>query len=180
MPRGRIEVITRGMFSGKSEELVRRLRREGFARKSIRAVKHASDCRYHETHIGCHGGQTFEALPVKDAEALVRQVAGFEVVGIDEGQFFGDDLPDACEHLANAGVLVIVAGLDLTAEGKPFHPMPALMAIAEDVTKLRAVCVVCGEKACRSHHLAGKDVDVEVGAKSYEARCRGCWKDAIG
>jgi len=180
MPRGRIEVIAGGMFSGKTEELVRRLRRAIIARKSVRAVKHFTDNRFHETNLGCHSGLSFDAIPLKDAEAIYRQVRGFEVVGIDEAQFFGADLPDVCERLANAGVRVIVAGLDLTAEGVPFEPMPALMALAEDVTKLHAVCVVCGEPACRSHHRAGKGTDIEVGAEAYEARCRGCWKDAIG
>jgi len=175
MHRGRIEVITGGMFSGKSEELVRRLRRATFARKKVRAFKHSSDDRYHDTHIGCHSGIQFDALPKDTAFEILAASEGADVVGIDEAQFFHPGLVEVCEKLANTGKRVVVAGLDLDSEGHPFGPMPHLMAIAEDVDKLHAVCMVCGERACRSQHKAGKTELVEVGAAAYEARCRGCW-----
>ena len=176
--RGRIEVITGGMYAGKSEELVRRLRRAWFARKKIIAFKHFSDKRYHETHIGCHTGETFEAHPVSTIEAIASQAVGYDVVGIDEVQFFDESIVGLCEHLANSGVRVIVAGLDQDSLARAFGPIPPLMAIAEDVTKLHAVCVVCGEEASRSFHKGLKEHQVEVGAKQYEARCRKHWLSA--
>lgn len=173
---GRIEVITGSMYCGKSEELVRRLRRATIARKRVVAIKHSSDDRYHQTHIGCHTGATFEATPLKTTEEIAlyldREV---DVVGIDEGQFFEPGLLDLCEILATRGVRVIVAGLDQDSRGKPFGPIPSLMAVAEEVTKLHAVCVVCGEEASRSYHKGDKKHQVEVGASQYEARCRKCW-----
>jgi len=178
--RGRIEVITGCMFSGKSEELVRLLRRAKIAQKAVKAFKHASDDRYHTAQIGCHTGVTFDAHPLKTIAAIERNARGFEVIGIDEAQFFGLDLVDFCERWANLGVRVIVAGLDLDSSGKPFGPIPGLMAIAETVAKLHAVCIQCGEPANRSYHLTGKVQQIEVGASQYEARCRGCWYDATG
>ncbi len=174
MPHGRIEVITGCMFSGKSEELVRRLRRAVIAKKSVRAFKHASDDRYDPTDIGCHTSVTFEARPVPSTLELIAAWSGADVVGIDEAQFFGESLGPLCEALANNGVVVIVAGLDLDSDGNPFGVIPYLMAIAETVTKLHAICMVCGEDASRSYHKGGKTEVVEVGADAYEARCRGC------
>jgi len=176
MPHGRIEVITGCMFSGKSEELVRRLRRAKIGKKSVRAFKHASDDRYDTVKIGCHTGATFDATPAGSVAELRERVRGLEVVGIDEGQFFHPGLVELCEDLANIGVRVIVAGLDQDSDAKPFGPIPHLMVIAEEVTKLSAVCIQCGEPASRSYHLTGKASQVEVGASQYEARCRGCWK----
>ena len=179
MSKGRIEVIAGGMFSGKSEELVRRLRRATIARKKVFAIKHSSDDRYHQTHIGCHTGVTFEATPLRTTVGISQFLDSVsvpaEVVGIDEGQFFEWGLLDLCEELANRGIRVIVAGLDQDSNGKPFGPIPSLMAVAEEVTKLHAVCMVCGEEASRSYHKAGKTEQVEVGASQYEARCRKCW-----
>ena len=186
MYRGRIEVITGCMFSGKTEELVRLLRRARIAQKTVKAFKHASDDRYHTAKIGGHPGAdgnpgvTFDAHPLKTIAAIERNARGHDVIGIDEAQFFGLDLVDFCERWANLGVRVIVAGLDLDSSGKPFGPIPGLMAIAETVTKLHAVCIQCGEPANRSYHLAGKVEQIEVGASQYEARCRGCWYDATG
>jgi len=178
MPKGRIEVITGGMFSGKSEELVRRLKRAEIARRPVVAFKHASDNRYDDAKIGSHSGVKFDATPVTTLSELVDLAQGAEVVGIDEVQFFPPEIVDVCEELANRGVRVISAGLDQDSKGKPFGPIPHLMAIAEDVTKLHAVCMVCGEPACRSQHKAGKTKQVEVGANAYEARCRKCWTPA--
>lgn len=175
MSRGRIEVITGGMFGGKSEELVRRLRRALIAQKKVKAFKHASDDRYHKTHIGCHTGATFEAHPLKTVEALTDHVQGYDVIGIDEAQFFDHSLVQLCERLANTGVWVVVAGLDLDSNGNPFGPIPNLLAVADDVVKLHAVCVVCGGEASRSFHIGLKSHQVEVGAAQYEARCRSCW-----
>jgi len=175
MSKGRIEVIAGGMFSGKSEELVRRLRRAKIAQKRVKAFKHASDDRYHKTHIGSHTGTTFEAHPLNLAAAIEEAAEGFNVIGIDEAQFFEPGLAEMCERLANKGVRVIVAGLDQDSQGKPFGPIPELMAVAEDVTKLHAICVVCGEDASRSYHKGLKEHQVEVGVTQYEARCRTCW-----
>ena len=173
---GRIEVITGSMYCGKSEELVRRLRRATIARKKVVGIKHSSDDRYHQTHIGCHTGVTFEATPLKTVEEIALYLdRNIDVVGIDEGQFFEPGLAELCEGLANRGVRVIVAGLDQDSSGKPFGPIPSLMAVAEEVTKLHAVCVVCGEEASRSYHKGHKAHQVEVGASQYEARCRKCW-----
>lgn len=174
--KGRIEVITGSMFCGKSEELVRRLRRAIIARKKVVGIKHSSDDRYHQTHIGCHTGVTFEAVALGTVEDISQYLKpDVEVVGIDEGQFFDPGLADLCESLANRGVRVIVAGLDQDSDGRPFSPIPSLMAVAEDVTKLHAVCIVCGDEASRSYHKGSKTHQVEVGAGQYEARCRGCW-----
>jgi len=173
---GRIEVICGSMFSGKSEELVRRLRRARIARKAVLAIKHAADDRYHPEKIGCHTGETFEARPYKTVAGIEKAARGVEVLGIDEAQFFGADLIPFCEQWAGAGVRVIVAGLDMDSEGKPFGPIPHLMAIAESVTKLHAICVTCGEEASFSFHKGKKEGQVEVGADQYEARCRTCWR----
>lgn len=175
MRAGRVEVITGPMFAGKSEELVRRLTRAKIAKRSVGAFKHSNDTRYHETDIGSHAGRKFPARPYKTIEGLDRAVRGLEVIGIDEVQFFDTGLVELVETLANSGCRVIVAGLDLDAEGRPFGPIASLMAIADQVDKLSAVCMVCGEPAFRSFHKGGKTEQVEVGASQYEARCRTCW-----
>ena len=163
--------------SGKSEELVRRLRRAQIAKKCVLAVKHASDDRYHPTDIGSHAGTTLKAEPCHRVEDLREIARGVEVLGIDEAQFFGEDIVKFCTDWANAGVRVIVAGLDMDSEGNPFEPMPRLMAVAEDVTKLHAVCVKCGGDASFSYHRGHKEAQVEVGADQYEARCRRCFQE---
>jgi len=175
MSRGRIEVITGCMFGGKSEELVRRLRRAQIAKKRVGAFKHASDDRYDPVNIGCHTGVTFVAKPCHNVGDLNKMAQGLDVIGIDEAQFFLPVLIEFCEDKANSGVRVIVAGLDLDSNGQLFGPIPALMAMAEDVTKLSAVCVSCGEPASRTFHKGPKEHQVEVGASQYEARCRSCW-----
>jgi len=164
------------MFSGKSERLVCRLNRAlKYERKRVIAFKHASDTRYHDTHIGGHGGGRFPATPTADIAVIEEMAREYDVVGIDEGQFFSHTLVAACTRLADAGKRVIIAGLDLDSKGQPFGPMPALMAVAELVKKQHAVCMVCQDEASRSFHKGGKDVQVEVGVEQYEARCRKCF-----
>ena len=176
MKSGRIEVITGCMFSGKSEELVRRLRRALIGRKKVIAFKPVIDDRYHASKIGSHIGTFFEAHAVPDSAHISSVLDGHDVVGIDEVQFFDESIVELCEILANEGVRVIVAGLDLDSANKPFGTIvPSLMCLAESVLKLNAVCVVCGEEpATRSFHKGSKTEQVEVGADQYEARCRGC------
>lgn len=172
---GRIDVITGSMFSGKTSELISRLvglRGEGF---EVGAFKHALDKRFHVSRLSSHSGLFFEARAVGDSLALRQVVRGFEVVGVDEAQFFDSGLVSLCEELADSGVQVLVAGLDLDSEGKPFGPLPTLMALAEGVTKLWAVCYQCGGPACRSYYRGVKASQVEIGASQYEARCRTCF-----
>ena len=172
---GRIEVITGGMFSGKSEELVRRLRRATYARKSVLAVKHATDDRYHPTSIGSHSGALFDAQAVSSLSDLGDALKGVEVLGIDEAQFFGPEITTFCEKAATTGIRVIVAGLDLYADGRPFGQMSELLSLAEDVTKLHAICMVCGLEASRTYYKGTQTNKIEVGVGQYEARCRECW-----
>lgn len=171
-----IEVICGPMFSGKTEELIRRLRRARIGRQRVQAFKPSIDRRYHETNITSHGAQQFAAVAVRDVDALERSLsADVEVVGIDEAQFFGPPIVPLVQRLADHGVRVVVAGLDMDYRGQPFEPMPQLLAIAESVTKLSAVCSRCGGAATRSHRIAGGSERVQVGAaESYEARCRAC------
>ncbi len=180
MFKGRIEVITGCMFSGKSEELSRLLRRAKIARKKVLSVKHSSDDRYDKTAICSHNGGKLEAVTMATADEIRAAASDFEVIGIDEAQFFHPGLIELCEDLANSGKRVIVAGLDQDSDAKPFGPIPHLMVVAEYVTKLMAICVQCGEPASRSQHLTGKALQVEVGASQYEARCRGCWSSSAG
>lgn len=180
-----LEVITGCMFSGKTEELVRRLRRCRIAGLSVRAFKPSIDNRYHAADLASHEGSTFEALPIENVaqmRGLLKELP--QVVGFDEAQFMNPDIILYLDELANQGVRVIVSGLDLDYEGKPFGPMPHLLAVADDVTKLHAVCVAqseagtCGKRASRSYRLPEHDegTQVQVGSTgSYEARCRACW-----
>jgi thymidine kinase len=163
------------MFSGKSEELSRRLRRAKIARKRVLSVKHSSDDRYDSKAICSHSGGRLEAVPLGTPDEILTAAVGYSVIGIDEAQFFPPGLVGVCEYLANQGKRVLVAGLDQDSDAKPFGPIPHLMVIAESVTKLTAICMVCGESASRSYHKAGKTEQVEVGASAYEARCRACW-----
>lgn len=176
MKSGLIEVISGCMFSGKSEELVRRLRRATIGRKKVIAFKPHIDNRYHPSKIGSHIGTLFEAIPISNSQQIPGFLDGHEVVGIDEVQFLDEGIVDLCETLANRGVRVIAAGLDLDSDNKPFGAiLPTLMCLAERVTKLDAVCVVCGdEPATRSFYKGKKMTQVAVGADEYEARCRGC------
>lgn len=179
---GRIELICGSMFSGKTEELIRRLRRAVIARQKVQVFKPMVDTRYHQEMVTSHNGMNFDALPVEIAAEIEERLdEDTTVVAIDEVQFFDDGVIDLCEKLADDGRRVICAGLDTDFRGVPFGPIPALMARAEEVDKLHAICVVCGEEASRTQRLidgepaASDDPVVLVGAAEvYEARCRRC------
>ena len=179
---GWIEVICGSMFSGKTEELIRRVRRAQIARQKVQVFKPAMDTRYAEREVASHNGMQVEAIPVENTAQLRALIEpDTTVVAIDEAQFFDDAVVTLCEELADRGVRVIVAGLDMDFRGEPFGPMPTLLARAEQVAKLQAICVVCGGPASRTQRLingqpaAYDDPVILVGASEvYEARCRGC------
>ncbi len=178
LPRdiGWIEVVTGCMFSGKTEELIRRIRRAQYARQRVVVFKPGIDIRYSEDSVGSHSGQRLRSFSVSSAADIPGLVGDAQVVGIDEGQFLGGELPDVCERLANEGRRVIVAGLDTDYLGRPFEPMPHLLAIAEYITKNLAICVVCGNPADRSQRVVNRDTRFLVGeTDAYEARCRLHW-----
>ena len=174
---GWIEVIVGSMFSGKSEELIRRLRRAQIARQRVQIFKPAVDTRSGADHIVSHSEMRIASENVKNSDELVARVReDTDVVGIDEGQFFDANLPAACNTLADRGKRVIVAGLDQDYLGRPFEPMPQLLAIAEYITKTLAICVVCGDPANHTQRLVPSSDRVLVGATGlYEARCRHCF-----
>ena len=174
---GWIEVIAGGMFSGKSEELIRRLRRAQIARQKVQIFKPAIDTRYSRDQIVSHSDMKIPSEAVRtSAELLKRVKSDTEVVGIDEGQFFDAELPAVAIQLANDGKRVIVAGLDQDYLGKPFEPMPQLLAVAEYITKTLAICMVCGGPASHTQRLVASKERVLVGASgTYEARCRHCF-----
>ncbi len=178
---GWIEVITGSMFSGKSEELIRRLRRAQIARQKVQIFKPQFDNRYGDHHIVSHSDMRIGSDNVSSSKDLLQFVeADTEVVGIDEGQFFDQELPAVCNTLANMGKRVIVAGLDQDYLGRPFEPMPALLAIAEYITKTLAICVVCGNPANHTQRLVASTDRVLLGAQgTYEARCRKCFNPAL-
>ena len=180
--QGWIEVIVGSMFSGKSEELIRRLRRAQIARLRVQIFKPVIDTRYGDDHIVSHSEMRIGSAAVQSSQALLSQVAqDTEVVGIDEGQFFDADLPAVCDTLADQGKRVIVAGLDQDYLGKPFEPMPQLLAIAEYITKTLAICMVCGSPANHTQRLVASSERVLVGAQgTYEARCRHCFDPRLG
>ena len=175
---GWLEVIAGSMFSGKSEELIRRLRRAQIARQRVQIFKPAIDDRYGDMAIVSHSEMKIPSVNVATSAELLAQVRpSTEVVGIDEGQFFDSGLPDVCARLAAAGKRVIVAGLDLDYRGVPFEPMPQLLASAEYITKTLAICMVCGGPANRTQRLVDSQDRVLVGASgTYEARCRHCYE----
>ena len=179
---GWIEVIVGSMFSGKSEELIRRLRRAQIARQRVQIFKPVVDQRYSDDHIVSHSEMRIESCAVPSSRDLLDKVAAdTEVVGIDEGQFFDQELPMICDTLANQGKRVIVAGLDQDYLGKPFEPMPQLLAIAEFITKTHAICMVCGNPANHTQRLVVSGDRVLVGAQGvYEARCRVCFDPRLG
>jgi thymidine kinase len=181
-PHGWIEVITGSMFSGKSEELIRRLRRAQIARQKVQIFKPLVDNRYSDDHIVSHSEMRLASENVKDsAELLARVAPDTDVIGIDEGQFFDQQLPAACTTLAGRGKRVIVAGLDTDYLGRPFEPMPQLLAIAEYITKTLAICMVCGAPANHTQRLVASSERVLVGAQgTYEARCRRCFDPTLG
>ena len=178
---GWIEVITGSMFSGKSEELIRRLRRAQIARRKTQIFKPRFDSRYADSHIVSHSDMRIGSDNVSSSKDLLSMVeADTEVVGIDEGQFFDQDLPAVCNELAGRGKRVIVAGLDQDYLGKPFEPMPQLLAIAEYITKTLAICMVCGGPANHTQRLVVSSDRVLLGAQgTYEARCRRCFDPTL-
>jgi len=180
---GTIEVITGVMFSGKSEELIRRVRRAIIARRQVQVFKSHLDARYAGLyHVTSHDGLEIDATPVDTAGEIIRQVHNdVEMVGIDEAQFLGPDIVGVATELAGRGIRVVLAGTDTDFRGEPFGPMGDLMAVAEEVDKLRAICVVCGDLACRNQRLIdGRPARYDSptimvgGRESYEARCRHC------
>jgi thymidine kinase len=179
---GWIEVVCGSMFSGKTEELIRRIRRARIAKQQVQVFKPALDSRYHTEKVSSHNGLHWEAVPVGNArEILDRLSPDTTVVAVDEAQFFDWELSAVCNELAENGLRVILAGLDMDFRGEPFGPMPLLMAEAEEVTKLQAICVVCGAPASRTQRLidgqpaAYDDPIILVGgSESYDARCRLC------
>ena len=179
---GWIEVITGSMFSGKSEELIRRLRRAQIAKRKVQIFKPRLDNRYSDGHITSHSAMQIQAENVAKARDLLDRVRpDTEVVGIDEGQFFDQELPAVCCTLADQGRRVLVAGLDQDYLGKPFEPMPQLLAIAEYITKTLAICMVCGAPANHTQRLVASSERVLVGAQgTYEARCRRCFDPRLG
>ena len=181
-PAGWIEVITGSMFSGKSEELIRRLRRAQIARQTVQIFKPKIDSRYAEDHIISHSEMRIASENLLSSRDLLQRVLpATDVVGIDEGQFFDAGLPSVCSELANQGKRVIVAGLDQDYLGKPFEPMPQLLAIAEYITKTLAICMVCGAPANRTQRLVASSERVVVGGSgTYEARCRRCFDPGLG
>ncbi|MGB7527491.1 thymidine kinase [Sphingobacterium cellulitidis] len=177
-PIGSIEVICGSMFSGKTEELIRRMKRAQFANLPVEIFKPEIDVRYGVNEVVSHDSNSIPSTPVSHSSAILLLSSDTKVVGIDEAQFFDDDLPNVCVELANRGIRVIVAGLDMDYLGKPFGPMPNLMAIAEEVTKVHAVCVQCGAPANYSYRILQNESRVLLGEKeSYEPRCRSCYYD---
>jgi thymidine kinase len=181
-PSGWIEVICGPMFSGKTEELIRRLRLARIAKQRVQIFKPAVDNRYSEVHIESHDEQRFSCTSVTDAGKILELTEDHtRVVGIDEAQFFDGTIVAVAQKLANRGLRVIAAGLDQDYLAQPFGPMPALIAVAESVLKLKAVCMVCGGLASRSQRLTGETAQVVVGAGDhYEARCRACFDPDMG
>lgn len=177
---GRIEVVCGSMFSGKTEELIRRLRRAQFAKQKVEIFKPAIDVRYSEEEVVSHDKSHILSTPIDSSASILLLSSDCDVVGIDEAQFFDMGLPDVCNELANRGVRVIVAGLDMDYKGIPFGPMPALCAIADDVTKVHAICVRCGSLAYVSHRTVEGSQRVLLGeTQEYEPLCRECYQKAI-
>lgn len=173
---GWIEVVCGSMFSGKTEELIRRLRRAEFANQKILLVKPRIDDRYHKEKVVSHKGSSFEAICVDSSEDILKQWKDERVVAIDEAQFFDNNVVSVTNQLAKQGVRVIVAGLDMDFKGVPFGPMPHLMAVAEYVTKVHAICVSCGNLAQFSHRTVQEEEQVLVGAvEKYKPLCRFCY-----
>lgn len=173
---GSIEVICGSMFSGKTEELIRRLKRAQIAKLNVEIFKPKTDTRYDETAVVSHDQNSIQSTPVESSSAILLLGANTQVVGIDEAQFFDEDLPHVCNKLALKGIRVIIAGLDMDFSGKPFGPMPALLAIAEHVTKVNAVCMKCGSPAVYSYRTVANESKILLGEKdSYEPRCRACY-----
>jgi thymidine kinase len=177
---GRIEVVCGSMFSGKTEELIRRMRRAEFAKQKVEIFKPSIDTRYSDEDVVSHDQHAIPSTPIDSSASILLLTSDIDVVGIDEAQFFDMGIVDVCNELANRGVRVIVAGLDMDFRGVPFGPMPALCAIADDVTKVHAICVKCGNLAYVSHRTVSDDRRVLLGeTQEYEPLCRECYQKAI-
>lgn len=177
--KGWIEVICGSMFSGKTEELIRRMKRAQFAKQRVEIFKPTVDTRYDETEVVSHDSNAIPSTPVPNSSNIIILANQVDVVGIDEAQFFDMGLVDVCNQLANSGVRVIIAGLDMDYLGKPFGPIPNLLATAEYVTKVHAICMHCGELANHSHRFLEQDGLVMLGeTESYEPLCRSCYHKA--
>lgn len=177
---GRIEVVCGSMFSGKTEELIRRLKRAEFAKQRVEIFKPALDTRYSEIEVVSHDRNSIMSTPVDSSSSILLLSSDIDVVGIDEAQFFDDGLVAVCDELANKGIRVIVAGLDMDFKGVPFGPIPALCAIADEVTKVHAICVRCGALAYVSHRLVNNEKRVMLGEQAeYEPLCRECYRKAL-
>lgn len=175
-----MEVVCGCMFSGKTEELIRRLKRAKIANQKVEIFKPATDTRYHETRIVSHDENYIPSTPVQHSEQILLLSEGIEVIGIDEAQFFDLELPRVCDTLAAKGMRVIIAGLDMDFTGKPFGPMSNLLAKAEYATKLHAICAVCGNLASYSFRKTNQTSQVLLGEKDvYEPRCRGCFVEGM-
>jgi thymidine kinase len=178
--KGTIEVITGSMFSGKTEELIRRLRRSNYAGLKVEIFKPSLDNRYSETRVVSHDDKSIVSTPVDNASAILLLAGDVDVVGIDEAQFFDNSIIEVCNTLADNGVRVVIAGLDMDFMGKPFGPMPALLAVAEYVTKVHAICMRCGNLAQYSFRKSAEEQVVLLGEKNiYEPLCRNCYNEAL-
>lgn len=176
---GRIEVVCGSMFSGKTEELIRRLKRAKFARQRVEIFKPSIDTRYDDNDVVSHDHNSITSTPVDSSASILLLANDNDVVGIDEAQFFDTGLVEVCNELANRGIRVVVAGLDMDYKGVPFGPIPALCAVADEVTKVHAICVKCGSLAYVSHRLVNNDKRVLLGETAeYEPLCRECYLKA--
>lgn len=176
LKKGSIEVISGSMFSGKTEELIRRLKRAQFAKQKVEIFKPLVDNRYHQTNVVSHDSNSISSTPVEASGNIILMASDIEVVGIDEAQFFDVGLVDVCNQLANSGIRVIVAGLDMDYQGKPFGPIPQLMAIAEHITKVHAICMSCGNIANYSHRIIENPSLILLGeTDNYIPLCRDCF-----
>ena len=177
---GRIEVVCGSMFSGKTEELIRRMKRAKFAKQKVEIFKPSLDTRYSDVDVVSHDQHSIPSTPIDSSSTIALLSSDIDVVGIDEAQFLDDGVVDVCNDLANRGVRVIVAGLDMDFHGKLFGPMPALCAIADEVTKVHAICVKCGALAYISHRLVANDKRVLLGEQmEYEPLCRECYQRIV-
>ena len=174
---GHIEVVCGSMFSGKTEELIRRLRRAQIAKQKVVVFKPKIDNRFHKEKIVSHSKQEIQSIVIKDAEEILQHAVFAQVIGIDEAQFFDNNLINIVQDLADSGKRVIIAGLDMDYRGVPFDPIPQLLAIAEDITKMHAICMRCGAQANYTYRMTASKERVVVGAgEVYEARCRHCYE----
>lgn len=179
--KGWIEVVCGSMFSGKTEELIRRLKRAQFAKQKVEIFKPSIDKRYHDVEVVSHDANSISSTPVESSQSILLLTSNVEVVGIDEAQFFDNELVSVCKTLANQGIRVIVAGLDMDFRGEPFGPIPALMSVAEYVTKVHAICMHCGDLANHSYrkNLQNEQLVLLGETEAYEPLCRNCYNEQM-